>query len=178
MSLASIPLSYLYRRFVGKYKLEMEDPYFEEVEFEKRPFWGGSTKVVKRRREKVIPDYIPKKDKSVLRRLKKRAYGMDMAFGLCGMRFGWLGVLGMLPVVGDIAGVVMSLLTLREANGIQGGLPLSVMLTFLLNIVVDFVVGLIPLVGDMISIAYKANSRNVLVLERYLNQKYGKQHAD
>ncbi len=41
----------------------------------------------------------------------------------------------------------------------------------LMNISLDFGLGLIPIIGDLINIAYKCNSRNSLLLERYLTKK-------
>lgn len=42
---------------------------------------------------------------------------------------------------------------------------------FLFNIIVDFLIGLIPIVGDIVEVMYKANSRNALVLEKHLKKK-------
>lgn len=73
--------------------------------------------------------------------------------------------------VGDVAGILFSLMLLKTARSVDGGLPLDVQLQFLFNIIVDFLIGLIPIVGDVIEIMYKANSRNALILEKHLKTK-------
>lgn len=63
------------------------------------------------------------------------------------------------------------MLLLKTARDVDGGLPLDVQAQFLFNIIVDFLIGLIPIVGDVVEIMYKANSRNALILEKHLNAK-------
>ncbi|SCU82846.1 LAMI_0C01112g1_1 [Lachancea mirantina] len=149
-----------------------EDPYFEEVQFEKRSFWSGSTKLVRRRRDKSIPNFVPELDRKILKRIRKRAYRLDMMFHLFGIRFGWIGIIGLLPLIGDMLVLWLSLTVLREAQTITGGLPPAVSAEMVFNIAIDFGLGLIPLVGDLVSVYYKANSRNTLLLEHYLTKKY------
>ncbi|AET41287.1 DUF4112 domain-containing protein Ecym_7468 [Eremothecium cymbalariae DBVPG len=172
MGLALLPLKFLAGKAFKGYKIDMEDPYFEEVQLEKKSFWGGSTKLVKRKVKRAIPNYIPEHDRGILQHLKKQAYGLDMLFDVCGVRFGWLGVIGLLPVVGDVIGILLSIIVWKKANTVQDGLPLKTNMGFFLNIAFDFVLGLIPIVGAVISIAYKANSRNVLLLQKHLDKKY------
>ena len=49
-------------------------------------------------------------------------------------------------------------------------LPMSLKLVMLLNVAFDFAIGLIPFVGDIIDIAYKCSTRNVIMLERHLRR--------
>jgi hypothetical protein len=42
----------------------------------------------------------------------------------------------------------------------------------MINIAVDFLVGLVPFVGDLVDAMFKANTKNVRLLERHLDQKY------
>lgn len=76
-----------------------------------------------------------------------------------------------MPFVGDVAGVVFSLLLFKSAREVDGGLPWDIQAQFLFNILMDFLLGLVPVVGDMIEVMYKANSRNALVLEKHLAEK-------
>lgn len=66
----------------------------------------------------------------------------------------------MVPVVGTVIQTYWSLQLLALARRIQGGLPLDLQLLFLLNIAIDFALGFIPIIGSLIEIGYKANSRN------------------
>ncbi|AMD19058.1 HBR157Wp [Eremothecium sinecaudum] len=172
MSLVTIPVKYLAKHFLKGYRIEMEDPYFEKAEYVKKSFLTGSTKLVSRRVRKPIAEFLPVKDKTILSRVKKQAYWSDMVFNVCGVRFGWNGVIGMIPVIGGFITIFFSLSLLQQACGISGGLPLSLKIQFILNIVFDFLMGMVPIVGDFVSIAYKANSRNILLLEKYLVEKY------
>lgn len=61
---------------------------------------------------------------------------------------------------------MMVVRTASEAN-----LPASVKLQMVFNVVIDFVIGLIPFLGDLMDIAFKANTRNAIVLEDYLRQR-------
>lgn len=91
---------------------------------------------------------------------------------MCGFRFGWAGIIGLIPWIGDVISLMLALQILHRAQTIEGGLPASVNLRMLSNIMFDFGIGLIPIVGDLINIMYKCNSRNFILLEQYLIKKY------
>lgn len=48
------------------------------------------------------------------------------------------------------------------------GLPAAIYIRMIFNIVLDFLVGLVPFLGDLADAAYKANTRNAIILENYL----------
>lgn len=81
------------------------------------------------------------------------------------IRFGLDSVLGLVPGVGDIAGGALSMYALLVAH--RMGAPPSVLLRIAGNIVVDMLVGTIPLLGDLFDVGFKANRRNLAILERY-----------
>lgn len=56
-------------------------------------------------------------------------------------------------------------------TAMEADLSSGVMIHMLFNIALDFVVGLVPFLGDLADMAYKANTRNALVLEDYLRQR-------
>lgn len=56
----------------------------------------------------------------------------------------------------------------RKAQQIEGGLPTAIQTRMVLNIVMDFCVGLVPFLGDIADAIFKANSRNAWLLEEYL----------
>jgi hypothetical protein len=84
-----------------------------------------------------------------------------------GIRFGLDAILGLIPGVGDFAGAGISgylvLLAARHRA------PAAVLARMLGNIGIDAVVGSIPLVGDLFDVGWKANSRNLVLLERHLD---------
>lgn len=80
-------------------------------------------------------------------------------------RFGLDPVIGLVPGLGDAAGAVLAGLLLLTAWSV--GAPAAVLLRMAGNIVVDTVVGAIPVVGDLFDFGWKANRRNLRLLERW-----------
>ncbi len=83
------------------------------------------------------------------------------------MRIGLESVMGMLPLGGDIIGIILSCYILFHA--IQYKLPRSILLKMVMNIVIDGAGGVIPVFGDLFDTVWKANTRNVDLLENYLH---------
>jgi len=83
-----------------------------------------------------------------------------------GIRFGAESVFGLIPVVGDIAGAALSgYIVLASA---RLGAPAPTVLRMLANIGIDTVVGAVPVLGDMFDVGWRANMRNVELLEGHL----------
>lgn len=59
----------------------------------------------------------------------------------------------------------------KTACQIEGGLPTTLKLQMFFNIALDFIVGLIPFLGDVVDAAFRANTRNAVVLEKHLREK-------
>ncbi|CAN3355708.1 hypothetical protein DICA3_B13124 [Diutina catenulata] len=145
-----------------------EDPYFEPIPDDERHFY--QRKGAHRRRK--LPQFIPQHDLKVLESVRKNAYRLDLSLSMCGFRVGWAGVIGLIPWVGDLIALFLSMQNLKRAEKIEGGLPAELRTKMMGNIMFDFGIGLIPIVGDLCNIAYKCNSRNFILLEKYLVQKY------
>lgn len=73
-----------------------------------------------------------------------------------------------MPFVGDLAGVLASSYILAEAARL--GVGRSVLLRMALNVAVEGIAGVIPLAGDVFDAAWKANQRNVRLLERWMDE--------
>src|SRR5680860_542588 len=73
------------------------------------------------------------------------------------------------PVVGDMAGLVLSGYVLVEAQRV--GASKEVKQQMLRNMGIDFVGGLLPVVGDAFDAIYKANTRNTRLLRNYLEKQ-------
>jgi len=102
-----------------------------------------------------------------LRWVERVAHLLDSQFRLPGtqLRFGLDPLLGLLPIVGDLSTTVVSvaLLLTMMRHGASG----AVVVRMALNILLDTVVGAIPLVGNVFDFAYKSNERNVALLRRH-----------
>ena len=85
-----------------------------------------------------------------------------------GVRFGLDAVIGLVPGLGDFAGAVLSGYVVLV--GARLGAPKSVILRMLGNVAVDVVGGAVPLLGDLFDVGWKANLRNVALLDRWIDQ--------
>ncbi|MCI0356061.1 MAG: DUF4112 domain-containing protein [Acidobacteria bacterium] len=124
--------------------------------------------------EQVEPEIIPpgaepRATRSTLtdEQLDELASWLDEVFRVPGtnVRFGLDALAGLLPGIGDLLTGMASMLILHAAW--QRGLPRVALLRMLVNIALDTVVGSIPLAGDLFDVAWKANRRNVELLQKY-----------
>jgi hypothetical protein len=92
------------------------------------------------------------------------------------IRFGLDPLLGLIPGVGDAAGAVLAGWILVEA--LRLGASRATVLRIAGNVALDAGLGAIPLLGDIFDFAWKANLRNVALLERHLVEPARAQAAD
>lgn len=105
-----------------------------------------------------------------LARLRRIARLMDSAVGLPGtrFRFGLDGLFGLAPVAGDAASAAVALYIIWEARRL--GAPPSLVARMLGNLALDTLGGSVPLLGDLFDVGFKANIRNVDLLEDLLRR--------
>ena len=105
---------------------------------------------------------------TVRRRLSRLAWLLDSSIPLPGTRFriGVDAVLGVIPGLGDVLGVLLSSYIVREAARL--GAPPSVLVRMAFNVAVEGIVGLVPFAGDVFDAVWKANQRNYALLEAHL----------
>jgi hypothetical protein len=106
-----------------------------------------------------------------LARLDALAKLLDVAFILPGtnIRYGIDGIIGLIPVVGDLITTAISLWIVREARAL--GAPWHVTVRMLGNVALDGVVGAVPVVGDAFDVMFRANIRNMRMLRRWLDRQ-------
>ncbi len=80
-------------------------------------------------------------------------------------RFGLDPIIGLVPGLGDAVGAVFSAVILLA--GVRMGAPGVVLLRMAGNIALDAIVGAIPVLGDAFDFGFKANRRNLALLERW-----------
>ncbi|KAI8053510.1 hypothetical protein BDF22DRAFT_685060 [Syncephalis plumigaleata] len=95
--------------------------------------------------------------------------GRRICCGCC--RIGADAILGLIPVVGGVAGAAFSLALVHKAQQ-RWRLPPSLVSTMYSNIFVDAAIGSIPIVGFFYDVAHKANMKNARLLEEHLSQLY------
>ena len=104
-----------------------------------------------------------------LARLRKLAWLLDAQFMLPGtrFRFGLNSLFGLAPAAGDLLLGGVSLIIVWEAR--RMGAPTALLGRMLANIAVEVVGGSVPLLGDLFDMAFKANLRNLAILEDWVH---------
>lgn len=107
---------------------------------------------------------------AALKRLRRFAELLDSAFKVPGtnIEMGLEGLVGLIPGVGDFASAVVSLYVPFEA--IRMGAPWARIAQMMLNILIDALLGTVPVIGDFFDVVFKANNRNVRILEEHLGR--------
>lgn len=115
-------------------------------------------------------DVLTPDQRAIVQRTRYIARFLDNSVGVPGTsyRFGADTILGFVPVIGDTLASLLSLYIVFEA--MQAGVSRRTIVRMCLNIVLDVTVGSIPLIGTLFDAVWKANERNVLLLERQLSQ--------
>ena len=115
-----------------------------------------------------VPATLGPDQRKRLQRIESLSRILDTSIGIPGtrFRFGLDALVGLIPGIGDAAGAAMSGWLILQAA--QLGAPKSVLLRMVGNVGVETLVGAVPLVGDLFDAVYKANVRNVALLERHL----------
>jgi len=103
---------------------------------------------------------------------------MDDQFRVPGtnLRFGLDFLLGLFPGLGDAVTSVISLLIVHHAWA--AGASKLTLARMLGNVGIDFLVGSVPIAGDVFDFAWKANRKNARLLEAHLNKRSGKWEVD
>ncbi len=83
-------------------------------------------------------------------------------------RIGIDPLVGLVPGIGDVLGALLSSWILLV--GVRLGAPASVLARMALNVAVDTLIGSVPIAGDLADFAWKANVRNVRLLETWLDR--------
>jgi hypothetical protein len=95
------------------------------------------------------------------------AWLMDSRFKIPGtrFRFGLDPLIGLIPGLGDFTGFLISgyMILICARNGASG----FVLARMTLNIFIDALIGAIPLIGDLFDFAYKANDRNLKLMQQH-----------
>lgn len=95
---------------------------------------------------------------------------LDSQFRIPGtdIRFGLDPIIGLIPGLGDVVGYIASATIVLGI--VQKGVSGKVILQMLGNILLDMLIGLVPVLGSFFDFVYKANDRNIQLLKEYQHQ--------
>jgi hypothetical protein len=92
---------------------------------------------------------------------------LDSVFRVPGtnIRFGLDALIGLVPGLGDLVAPAFTVMLL--GTGLKMRVPAVVQLRMVLNALIDMLIGLVPVAGDLADVFWKADLRNVALLERH-----------
>jgi hypothetical protein len=100
-----------------------------------------------------------------LRRLDHLAWLLDRSIPLGRFRIGLDPILGLMPGIGDAVGALLSLYILYE--GARLGAPGYILVRMAGNILIEAILGAIPVLGDVFDFVWQANSRNMQLIHKH-----------
>jgi len=118
-----------------------------------------------------INEHSQIKAQAAIARLERFSKLTDSSIGIPFTKFniGLEAVIGLIPVIGDAAGLILSSYVLIEAQRL--GVSKRIKTKMIINMLIDFVGGLVPFFGDIFDAFFKANTRNAQLLKKHLNKQ-------
>jgi hypothetical protein len=109
---------------------------------------------------------VPEPADAGLERLRRFSYWLDEGIRIPGTRWriGLDPILGLLPGVGDAAGAILSIAIFAEA--VRRRTTRLALLRMAANIAIDALAGTVPVLGDLFDAFWRANQRNLALLDR------------
>ncbi len=127
----------------------------------------------------IVLDHPPNMDarriaEEELRRIAYLADLLDNKFSIGGYKVGWDGIIGLIPGIGDLvtAGVSAYIIYIARKHGVSKW----AMLKMIANSGIDLTVGVIPVVGDVADFLWKANAKNLRIVQKQLEKKLSEPH--
>ena len=110
------------------------------------------------------------KENDILK-LEQLADLMDNQFVIPGtdIRVGLDAILGLVPGIGDTASMAVSGYIIHKAH--QAGVHPFILSRMGWNVFVDWLIGLVPLVGDIFDVGFKANRRNIHLIRDHFKTR-------
>ncbi len=107
-----------------------------------------------------------------LKQAKRIAKLLDGQFEIFGFKFGIDPLLGLVPGMGEIISFLLAIYVIKA--GYEVNLPQTKINQMFVNVVLDLLIGAVPLLGDVADFWFKASDKNIKIIEDYLKTKESK----
>lgn len=114
--------------------------------------------------------FVPAKDRGAIReQVNQLAWLLDnsVKIPVINYRIGLDSIVGLIPGIGDFAGLILSSYIVVQAARL--GVSRSILMRMIANVGLETLIGVIPVVGDLFDMTFKANQRNVKLLNQSLS---------
>ncbi|WP_017660101.1 DUF4112 domain-containing protein [Baaleninema simplex] len=113
-----------------------------------------------------------------VRQLRRLSHLLDNAIAIPGTpyRFGLDPIIGMVPGGGDVVGALLSAYIILQSARL--GLPKASLGRMFVNVLLEMLLGVVPVLGDLFDFAWKANAKNVELLESHVRAPRESSTAD
>jgi hypothetical protein len=110
--------------------------------------------------------------------LRRMSRLLDSAMTVPGtsIRFGLDPILGLFPGLGDFVSPLFTIGLLWQAREL--GIPRVVQLRMIGNVAIDTLIGIVPMIGDLFDVAWRANDRNMALLDRHAHEEHPASRGD
>jgi hypothetical protein len=97
--------------------------------------------------------------------LKSLSLFLDSKFKIAGFKFGYDGLLGLIPVAGDVITMSLSMYIVTRALFMK--YPTPILIKMVINILIENLIGIVPFFGNIFDFAWKSNLKNIKLLEQF-----------
>ncbi len=109
---------------------------------------------------------------SIRKRVEALEIVLERSFHIPGTKvpIGLDGLIGLVPILGDIVTTVMGAYFVWEARNL--GMPKWKLMRMAGNVGFDTLLGLVPLVGDAADFMFRSNTRNLRIIKKHLDKHH------
>ena len=122
-----------------------------------------------KKQRRALPPGLTKQEEKVLKKVVRRAHRLDNCINICGIKVGWSAIIGIIPAAGDMIDAFMALMVVWPCMQVK--IPPALKSRMMLNIAVDFTIGLVPFLGDVADAFFRCNTRNAALLYKHLEAR-------
>ncbi|WP_457939800.1 DUF4112 domain-containing protein [Mesorhizobium sp. 10J20-29] len=131
---------------------------------------GDLSPAQRRKAKKIQSETTVDRQGTVVADLEVLSRLLDSRWSIPGtpIRFGLDAVVGLVPILGDSASALISVYILTRARAL--GVERALLGRMIANVLLDTLIGSVPLLGSVFDIYFKANNRNMRLLRRHLDR--------